>query len=159
MKVGLPIEQAVTIALRTQQIIAHESGISDTVDPFAGSYVIEKMTLEIEEKVEEYLKKIDELGGMVKAIEIGYPQQEILNTAYRTQRRIEEKEEIIVGVNEYKSENDEKIEILKLDEDIEKKQKEQLRALKTDRNQKEVYYSLERLKKLPAKMKICFHML
>ncbi|MFA6996891.1 MAG: acyl-CoA mutase large subunit family protein [Defluviitoga tunisiensis] len=144
---GLPTEQAVTIALRTQQIIAHESGISDTVDPFAGSYVIEKMTLEIEEKVEEYLKKIDELGGMVKAIEIGYPQQEILNTAYRTQRRIEEKEEIIVGVNEYKSENDEKIEILKLDEDIEKKQKEQLRALKTDRNQKEVYYSLERLKK------------
>src|SRR5690606_15486865 len=93
---GLPTEQAVTIALRTQQIIAHESGISDTVDPFAGSYVIEKMTLEIEEKVEEYLKKIDELGGMVKAIEIGYPQQEILNTAYRTQRRIEEKEEIIV---------------------------------------------------------------
>lgn len=144
---GLPTEQAVTIALRTQQIIAHESGISDTVDPFAGSYVIEKMTLEIEEKVEEYLKKIDELGGMVKAIEIGYPQQEILNTAYRTQRRIEEKEEIIVGVNEYKSDIEEKLEILKIDENIEKKQKEQLRALKIDRNQREVNYSLESLRK------------
>jgi len=144
---GLPTEQAVTIALRTQQIIAYESGISDTVDPLAGSYVIEKMTLEIEEKVEEYLKKIDELGGMVKAIEIGYPQQEILNTAYRTQRRIEEKEEIIVGVNEYKSDIEEKLEILKIDENIEKKQKEQLRALKIDRNQREVNYSLESLRK------------
>jgi methylmalonyl-CoA mutase N-terminal domain/subunit len=144
---GLPTEQAVTIALRTQQIIAYESGISDTVDPLAGSYVIEKMTLEIEEKVEEYLKKIDELGGMVKAIEIGYPQQEILNTAYRTQRRIEEKEEIIVGVNEYKSDIEEKLEILKIDENIEKKQKEQLRELKIDRNQREVNYSLESLRK------------
>jgi methylmalonyl-CoA mutase N-terminal domain/subunit len=144
---GLPTEQAVTIALRTQQIIAYESGVSDTVDPLAGSYVIEKMTLEIEEKVEEYIKKIDELGGMVKAIEIGYPQQEILNTAYRTQRRIEEKDEIIVGVNEYKSEIEEKLEILKIDEDIEKKQKAQLRALKADRNQREVNNSLECLRK------------
>lgn len=144
---SLPTEQAVTIALRTQQIIAHETGITDTVDPLAGSYFIEKLTLDIEEQVEEYLKKIEELGGMVEAIEIGYPQQEILNSAYQTQKRIEEKEEIIVGVNEFKSEKEEKLEVLKIDEEIEEKQKEKLKVLRKKRNQKEVDHSLENLKK------------
>jgi len=87
------------------------------------------------------------LGGMVEAIEIGYPQQEILNSAYQTQKRIEEKEEIIVGVNEFKSEKEEKLEVLKIDEEIEEKQKEKLKVLRKKRNQKEVDHSLENLKK------------
>ncbi|PNR95347.1 methylmalonyl-CoA mutase [Petrotoga sp. 9PWA.NaAc.5.4] len=148
---GLPTEQAVTIALRTQQIIAHETGVADTVDPLAGSYLIEKMTSEIEKKVEEYIKKIDEFGGMVNAIINGFPQKEILNTAYNTQKKIENKEEIIVGVNDFKTNIEEKIEILKVDETIEEKQIEKLKELKKHRNIEKVNISLNVLEEAVKK--------
>ena len=148
---GLPTEQAVTIALRTQQIIAHETGVTDTVDSLAGSYLIEKMTSEIEKKVEEYIKKIDELGGMVNAIINGFPQKEILNTAYNTQKKIENKEEIIVGVNDFKTNKEEKIEILKVDETIEEKQIEKLKELKKHRNIEKINISLNALEEAVKK--------
>jgi methylmalonyl-CoA mutase N-terminal domain/subunit len=144
---GLPTEQSVTVALRTQQIIAHEIGVSETVDPLAGSFAIEKLTLDIEKEAQKYLEKIDEIGGMVKAIEDGYPQKEILNSAYKTQKRIENKEQIIVGVNEYNSDKKEKIDILKVDEEQEEKQIEKLKNLKKKRDTTKVEQSLNRLKK------------
>jgi methylmalonyl-CoA mutase N-terminal domain/subunit len=144
---GLPTEQSVTVALRTQQIIAHEMGVSETVDPLAGSFAIEKLTLDIEEKAQKYLEEIDEIGGMVKAIEDGYPQKEILNSAYKTQKRIENKEQIIVGVNEYNSDKTEKIDILKVDEEQEEKQIEKLKNLKKQRDNVKVEESLNSLKK------------
>jgi len=144
---GLPTEQSVTVALRTQQIIAHEIGVSETVDPLAGSFAIEKLTLDIEKEAQKYLEKIDEIGGMVKAIEDGYPQKEILNSAYKTQKRIENKEQIIVGVNEYNSDKKEKIDILKVDEEQEEKQIEKLKNLKRQRDTTKVEQSLNRLKK------------
>jgi methylmalonyl-CoA mutase N-terminal domain/subunit len=144
---GLPTEQSVTVALRTQQIIAHEIGVSETVDPLAGSFAIEKLTLDIEKEAQKYLEKIDEIGGMVKAIETGYPQKEILNSAYKTQKRIENKDQIIVGVNEYNSEKKEKIDILKVDEEQEEKQIEKLKNLKKQRDNTKVEQSLNRLKK------------
>ncbi|ABX31283.1 methylmalonyl-CoA mutase, large subunit [Petrotoga mobilis SJ95] len=144
---GLPTEQSVTVALRTQQIIAHEIGVSETVDPLAGSFAIEKLTLDIEKEAQKYLEKIDEIGGMVKAIEDGYPQKEILNSAYKTQKRIENKEQIIVGINEYNSDKKEKIDILKVDEEQEEKQIEKLKNLKRQRDTTKVEQSLNRLKK------------
>lgn len=144
---GLPTEQSVTVALRTQQIIAHEIGVSETVDPLAGSFAIEKLTLDIEKEAQKYLEKIDEIGGMAKAIEDGYPQKEILNSAYKTQKRIENKEQIIVGVNEYNSDKKEKIDILKVDEEQEEKQIEKLKNLKKQRDTTKVEQSLNRLKK------------
>lgn len=144
---GLPTEQSVTVALRTQQIIAHEIGVSETVDPLAGSFAIEKLTLDIEKEAQKYLEKIDEIGGMAKAIEDGYPQKEILNSAYKTQKRIENKEQIIVGVNEYNSDKKEKIDILKVDEEQEEKQIEKLKNLKRQRDTTKVEQSLNRLKK------------
>lgn len=144
---GLPTEQAVTIALRTQQIIAHEMGVTETVDPLAGSFAIEKMTSQIEEKAIEYINEIDEIGGMVKAIEIGYPQKGILNSAYKTQKKIENKEQIIVGVNKYNSDTEEKMEMLKMDENIEERQIQKLKKLKSERDTNKIEKSLQRLKK------------
>lgn len=144
---GLPTEQAVTIALRTQQIIAHEMGVTETVDPLAGSFAIEKMTSQIEEKAIEYINEIDEIGGMVKAIEIGYPQKGILNSAYKTQKKIENKEQIIVGVNKYNLDAEEKVEMLKMDENIEERQIQKLKKLKSERDTNKIEKSLQRLKK------------
>jgi methylmalonyl-CoA mutase N-terminal domain/subunit len=144
---ALPSEEAVEIALRTQQIIAHESGVINTIDPLAGSYFIESLTNEMEEKTEEYFDKINQLGGVIPAIEKGFFQQEIANAAYLYQKEIERKERIIVGVNDYSK--DEKIEIplLYIGEDIAERQIARLHQTKKDRNNEAVDVALEKIRK------------
>ncbi len=145
---ALPTEESVRIALRTQQIIAYESGVGDTVDPLAGSYAIEAMTNEIERRAKEYIEKIDALGGMVKAIESGYVQREINESAYRYQLSVENGERIIVGVNKFQIEEDIPINnILKVDPEDEEKQKARLRKLKERRDNEKVKKALERVRK------------
>lgn len=144
---GLPTEESATIALRTQQMIAYESGVTDTIDPFAGSYAVESLTNEIEKKAWEYIEKIDEIGGMVKAIENGYVQKEILNTAYDTQLKIESKKDVIVGVNKFSTEEEEPREVLKLDPTVEERQKDKLKKLRDERDNEKVDNALKALKK------------
>ncbi len=143
---SLPTEDSVRIALRTQQIIAYESGVTDTVDPLAGSYYIEAMTNRIEKEAWEYIEKIDKMGGMVKAIEEGYVQKEIQDSAYKFQKEVEEKERIIVGVNEFKIEEDVKPKILKVDPEIERVQVERLKQLREKRDNNAVKNALSTLK-------------
>jgi len=130
---ALPTEQAARIALRTQQIVAYESGVPQTVDPLAGSYYIESLTNEIEAQATAYLDKIDALGGMLKAIERGYVQQEIQNAAYEYQRQVDGGEAIVVGVNRFEMENEKPIAIQRIDESLERKQVERLQALRARR--------------------------
>jgi len=144
---ALPSEKAVKIALRTQQIIAYETGVANTIDPLAGSYYVESLTNKMEEKAEEYFARIDALGGVIPAIEKGFFQREIANAAYRYQQEIEKKERIIVGVNEY-IEKDEKLEIplLKIDPQVEVEQKRNLKKLKENRDNGRVRDCLQRLR-------------
>src|SRR5512138_514057 len=140
---ALPTEEAVTIALRTQQIIAFESGADRVVDPLAGSYYVEYLTGEMERRGLEYLRKIDEMGGMLRAVEEGFPQREIAESAYRWQREIEEQKRIVVGVNAFqKEEEDERIPILKIDETVARGQVERLRALRSERSAAKVAETL-----------------
>ncbi len=118
---ALPTEEAVTIALRTQQIIAHESGVVNTADPLAGSYFVEKLTSDIEAEALEYFRKIDAMGGMVPAIERGFPQREIQEAAFQFQKAVERKEKIIVGVNDYVME-EKPFRILYIDESVAEQQ-------------------------------------
>ena len=131
---SLPTEAAARIALRTQQVIAHESGVADTVDPFAGSYAIEEITTQLEEKARDYIEKIDAMGGMLAAIESGYVQREIQEAAYQYQRAVETKDAIVVGVNRFQIEEPDVIPILKIDERVEREQVERLRAVRERRN-------------------------
>jgi len=131
---ALPTEQAARIALRTQQIIAYESGAPQTIDPLAGSYYVESLTNEIEKRAAEYLGKIEVLGGMLKAIERGYVQQEIQNAAYEYQRQVDEQEAIVVGVNRFEVEQERAIPIQRIDPTLESKQVERVRALRTRRD-------------------------
>ncbi len=139
---ALPTEEAVTIALRTQQIIAFESGVDRVVDPLGGSYYVEYLTDEMEKRALEYIRHIDELGGMLRAVEEGFPQKEIAESAYRYQREIERGDRIIVGINEFRTEGEEPISILKIDESVARAQKERLQAVKTARNSKRVEETL-----------------
>ncbi len=143
---ALPSEEAVTIALRTQQIIAHESGVTNTIDPLGGSYFIEKLTNEMEEEAEDYIRKIDDMGGMVKAIEMGFPQKEILDSSYDYQKALEKKEKTVVGVNAFQSEH-EPISILEIDEEVAQQQLQRLKQVKKTRNNSQVKGSLSDLKK------------
>jgi methylmalonyl-CoA mutase N-terminal domain/subunit len=145
---ALPTEDSVRIALRTQQIIAYETGVADTVDPLAGSYAIEALTREIETRAWAYLHKIDEIGGMIRAIESGYVQREIQESAYQYQKSIENKEQIIVGVNEFVMEEQIPFEILKLDPELEKAQVRRVRQLRERRDNEAVKSALLRLKKV-----------
>lgn len=148
---GLPTEESARIALRTQQIIAYESGVADTIDPLGGSYVVEAMTNEIEKRAMEYIEKIDQMGGMVKAIESGYVQKEIHESAYKHQLAVEKGEEIIVGVNKFQMEEDLKqTQILKVDPELEKKQKERLKKLKERRDNEKVKKLLNKIKEVAA---------
>ena len=131
---ALPTEEAVTIALRTQQIIAYESGADRVVDPLAGSYYVEWLTDEMERRALDHIRRIDELGGMLRAVEEGYPQREIAESAYRYQREIEAGERIVVGVNAFRSEEEEPIPILRIDEKVARGQVERLRAVKAERD-------------------------
>ncbi len=131
---ALPTEEAVTIALRTQQIIAYESGADRVVDPLAGSYYVEWLTDEMEKRALEHIRRIDEMGGMLRAVEEGYPQREIAESAYRYQRDIEAHHRIVVGVNAFKSEEQEPIPILKIDENVARSQVERLRMVKAARD-------------------------
>lgn len=142
---ALPTEESARIALRTQQIIANESGVADTVDPLGGSYFIEAMTDKVEEEVEAYLEQIKELGGAVSAIEEGYMQREIHRTAYETQLRIEKEEEIIVGLNKYKIDEEVNPELLKVDEALERHQKASLQEIKDNRDHDMVVSTLKQL--------------
>ena len=142
---ALPTEHAATVALRTQQVIAHESGVASMADPLAGSYFLEKLTLDTERACYEYFDKIDALGGMVAAIEKGFPQKEIHEAAYAYQRAVEQKEKIIVGVNDFVSNEERPVDILVIDEAIAHRQQEKLAALKKKRNNQRVQETLEAL--------------
>jgi len=131
----LPTEKAVRVALRTQQIIAHESGVADSVDPLAGSYLIEYLTDEIEKGAQEYIAKIDEMGGALQAIEKGFMQNEIQNAAYAAQQAIERGEQVVVGVNQFTVNEEMTLERLKVDPAIELGQRERLRKLRETRDQ------------------------
>jgi methylmalonyl-CoA mutase N-terminal domain/subunit len=131
---ALPTEQAVRIALRTQQVIAYESGVPQTVDPLAGSYYVESLTNEIEKRAAEYLGKIEVMGGMLKAIERGFVQQEIQNAAYEYQQAVDQDEAIVVGVNRFEVEEEKPIPIQKIDPALEPKQIERVRALRSRRD-------------------------
>jgi len=141
-----PTEEAVTIALRTQQIIAHESGVADTIDPLAGAYCIEALTNQIEEEATKYIDKIEEMGGAVAAIEKGYMQREIVESAYRHQREIENKDRIVVGLNQFVTEEETRIETLRVNPSVEKKQVEQVQSLRRTRDKRKVNAVLNRLR-------------
>ncbi|KYK27968.1 MAG: methylmalonyl-CoA mutase [Theionarchaea archaeon DG-70-1] len=144
---ALPSEKAVRIALRTQQILAHESGVVNTVDPLAGSYFIEELTQTIEEQAQDYIKKIDSMGGMLKAIEKGFVQREIQESSYRYQKEVESNQRTVVGLNEYVMDETITIDLLKVDPQVEKKQKEQLHHVKTTRDNPKVQTALNALQK------------
>jgi methylmalonyl-CoA mutase N-terminal domain/subunit len=142
---ALPTEFAATIALRTQQIIAHETGVTNTVDPLGGSYFVETLTNEVERGAWDYIGKIDAMGGMVAAIERGYPQREIAEASYRYQRELDKKEKIMVGVNDFVSE-EKPLEILQIDETVAHRQAERLRKLRAERSKAEVERRLSALR-------------
>ena len=131
---GLPTENAARIALRTQQVIAHESGVADTVDPLAGSYAIEELTTQLEKIAVDYIEKIDTMGGMLRAIETGYVQHEIQEAAYQYQRAVERHDAIVVGVNQFQAEEEVPIPILRIDEKLERQQIARTRAVRTRRD-------------------------
>ena len=143
----LPTEKAVRIALRTQQIIAHESGVADTVDPLAGSYYVEWLTNKMEEEAENYFDQIEELGGVIPAIKKNFFQREIGNASYKYQREVENNARIIVAVNKYQQNDSSSTEILKIDEAVGKIQMDKLNLLKKERNNDAVKERLEKLKK------------
>jgi methylmalonyl-CoA mutase N-terminal domain/subunit len=142
---ALPTEDAARVALRTQQVIAYESGVADTVDPLAGSYAIEELTTQIEQRVVEYLDKIDAMGGTLRAIETGYIQREIQNAAYAYQRAIETDDAVVVGVNRFQSDEGPKVKTLHLDAAIEATQVQRLRALRERRDTTAAETTLARL--------------
>ncbi len=145
---GLPTEDSVKIALRTQQLIAHETGAADTIDPLAGSYYIESRTDHLVKEARQYIEKIDELGGMAQAIETGYIQREIQENAYRLQKEIEKKDRVVVGVNEFIEEGEGKNNnLLKVDPTVEKEQIKELNNIKEKRDDKEVKDALTQIKK------------
>ncbi|MCI0626882.1 MAG: methylmalonyl-CoA mutase family protein [Acidobacteria bacterium] len=144
---ALPTEQAVAIALRTQQVLAAECGVANTVDPLAGSYYVETLTKEMEQGCWDYFEKIDAMGGMVTAIEYCFPQREIQDAAYHYQRAVERKEKLIVGVNEFVSDEEPSIETLAIDSDVAAKQKARLREVRASRNAAAVQQALDDLRR------------
>jgi len=140
---AIPTEEAATIALRTQQIIAEESGVANTIDPLGGSYFVEALTDQMEEEAFDIIQRIDDMGGMLSAIEKNFPQQEIADSAYHYQRQIDEKEKTVVGVNKYAVEEEIPVEVLEIDEELESLQIEKTNRVKTERDNQRVAECLE----------------
>jgi methylmalonyl-CoA mutase N-terminal domain/subunit len=147
---ALPSEHAVTIALRTQQIIAYESGVTAVPDPFGGSYFLEQLTDQVEEAAVDYIHRIDQMGGMIAAIEQGFPQQEIANASYKYQREVESGARTIVGVNAFQADREQQIDLLQIGETSSRRQCEKLAALRRRRDQSRVHASLEALRQAAA---------
>jgi methylmalonyl-CoA mutase N-terminal domain/subunit len=144
---ALPTEQSALLALRTQQILAHETGVANTVDPVAGSYAIEKLTNEIESAAQSYISKIDALGGMLRAIETGYVQMEIQKSAYEYQQAVERGEQIVVGVNRFQAEKEQPIPTMRVDPEIERSQAGRLHALRARRDPAPSHTALEEIER------------
>jgi methylmalonyl-CoA mutase N-terminal domain/subunit len=144
---ALPTEESVRIALRTQQIVAYESGVAETVDPLAGSYFIEELTNTIEQKAKEYIQRIDDLGGMVEAIEKGFAQREIQNNAYRYQKEIESGEFVVVGVNKFQVKENSPQNLLKVDPSIQITQIEKINRIKAERDNDSVKLMLAEVRR------------
>jgi len=142
---ALPTEQAVMVALRTQQIIAEETGIANTVDPMGGSYAVEALTDKVEAEAMDYIRKIDEMGGMLRAIERGYPQREIAEAAFNYQRQLEQGIKTVVGVNKYSVPEEIPIELLKIDPALEELQIQRVRKMKRERNSSAVREALKQI--------------
>jgi methylmalonyl-CoA mutase N-terminal domain/subunit len=142
---ALPTEAAATLALRTQQIIAHETGVANVVDPLGGSYFLERLTLDMEREAKDYFDRIDRLGGMVEAIEQGYPQREIAEASYRFQQAVEKRDKILVGVNDFVQQDEPPVPILYIDESTADTQIARLEALRRTRNDDAVRGALGRL--------------
>ncbi|MEW6665596.1 MAG: methylmalonyl-CoA mutase family protein [Thermodesulfobacteriota bacterium] len=142
---AIPTEEAATIALRTQQIIAEESGLPNSIDPLGGSYLVESLTDRMEEEALEIIKTIDDMGGMLGAIEKNYPQQEIADAAYHYQKQVDEQKRIVVGVNRYVTDEALPVEILEIDEELERLQIQKTHQVKNDRDNRKVRESLEEL--------------
>jgi len=147
---ALPSEEAVRVALRTQQIIAHETGVTNTIDPLGGSYFVEALTDRMEEAAYDYFTKIDHLGGMVEAIKQNFPQREIAEASFRLQEEIERRERIIVGVNRYESRTDEALEILRIPPELERKQIGRVQAVRAGRDAEAAELALEALREAAA---------
>ena len=144
---ALPGEHAVTIALRTQQVIAHESGVIAAPDPLGGSYFLERMTLDMEAAAQDYIRRIDEMGGMIAAIEANFPQREIANASYEYQKAVESRQKIVVGVNAFQSDGEDAIEILQIDQCAQEHQTARLAALREKRDNSRVRASLDALRR------------
>jgi len=147
---ALPTEESVQIALRTQQIIAHESGVANTIDPLGGSYLVEELTNEIERRAQEYLDEIDAMGGMVKAIETGYVQREIDDAAFAYQQGVEDGSRVVVGVNKHVSEDEPHFQVMRPDPSIRDAQTDRLAEVKYERDELEVTHALQSLEKAAA---------
>jgi len=147
---ALPTEEAARIALRTQQVIAHETGVTNTIDPLGGSYFVERLTDEMEAAAYEYFARIDELGGMVEAIKRDFPQREIADAAFRYQQQVDAGERVVVGVNEYRVSDDDEIPILRIDPELERRQAGRLDATRTQRDSAAVEAALGALKQAAA---------
>jgi methylmalonyl-CoA mutase N-terminal domain/subunit len=147
---ALPSEEAVRIALRTQQVIAHETGVANTVDPLGGSYFVEALTDELEAQAYDYFRRIDELGGMVEAVKAGFPQREIAEAAYELQVEIDRGERVVVGVNDYREGGDDALEILRIDPALERKQIGRVQAVRARRESEEVERALGELRTAAA---------
>ena len=147
---ALPTEQAARIALRTQQIIAHESGVINTVDPFGGSYFMEELTNRMEQGCFEYIEKIDQFGGMIEAIEAGFPQREIWDASYQFQRAVDSAEKVVVGVNAYRLEEEEPYDALYIDESVTAEQIASLNHVRATRDSQKVADALQALRNAAA---------
>jgi methylmalonyl-CoA mutase N-terminal domain/subunit len=143
---ALPTKEAVTLALRTQQVIAHESGVADTADPLAGSYYLEHLTNVMEDGFDKYLADIEKMGGMVEAVERGYPQREITEASFRFQEEVEKGERTVVGINKYATEAEPAIPLLQLDPEVERKQVERLADVRAKRDTGRWREAMDRLR-------------